>query len=105
MRPEDIRKELAEQGKVLRRKARDIGQAASDAPCSALSVIYTTEGKFKRYLILPKNPDVVLVDTGVIARAPARFLVSGMGDALATWFEEVPARRNLLPTLPAMLAP
>jgi len=27
LRPEDIRKELAEQGKVLRRKARDIGQA------------------------------------------------------------------------------
>jgi glycerol dehydrogenase len=30
---------------------------------------------------------VVLVDTTVIADAPARFLVSGMGDALATWFE------------------
>jgi len=33
------------------------------------------------------NPQVVLVDTTVIANAPARFLVSGMGDALATWFE------------------
>ena len=61
--------------------------ASTDAPCSALSVIYTPEGAFKRYLVLPRNPDVVLVDTALIARAPVRFLVSGMGDALATWFE------------------
>ena len=61
--------------------------ASTDAPCSALSVIYTAEGAFKRYLVLPRNPDVVLVDTGLIVNAPARFLVSGMGDALATWFE------------------
>lgn len=61
--------------------------ASTDAPCSALSVIYTEKGAFARYLVLPKNPDVVLVDTAVIARAPARFLSSGMGDALSTWFE------------------
>ena len=61
--------------------------ASTDAPCSALSVIYTPDGAFKRYLVLPRNPDLVLVDTGVIAKAPVRFLVSGMGDAFATWFE------------------
>ncbi len=61
--------------------------ASTDAPCSALSVIYTPEGQFKRYLFLPKNPNVVLVDTRIIVKAPVRFLISGMGDALATWFE------------------
>jgi len=61
--------------------------ASTDAPCSALSVIYTPEGVFESYLILPKNPDLVLVDTEVVAKAPARLLVAGMGDALATWFE------------------
>lgn len=61
--------------------------ASTDAPCSALSVIYTETGAFDRYLVLPRNPDVVLVDTAVIARAPARFLSAGMGDALSTWFE------------------
>jgi glycerol dehydrogenase len=61
--------------------------AATDAPCSALSVIYNPDGSFNRYLVLPKNPDLVMVDTRVIANAPVRFLVSGMGDALATWFE------------------
>lgn len=60
---------------------------STDAPCSALSVIYNTDGTFNRYLFLPRNPDVVLVDTHIIANAPVRFLVSGMGDALATWFE------------------
>jgi glycerol dehydrogenase len=34
-----------------------------------------------------RNPDLVLVDSGVIVRAPVRFLVAGMGDALSTWYE------------------
>lgn len=61
--------------------------ASSDAPCSALSVVYTPQGAFDRYIFYRRNPDLVLVDTTAIAAAPARFLVSGMGDALATWFE------------------
>jgi glycerol dehydrogenase len=61
--------------------------ASTDAPTSAVSVIYTKDGNFLRYLFLPRNPDLVLVDTRVIAEAPVRFLVAGMGDALATWFE------------------
>jgi len=61
--------------------------ASSDAPCSALSVIYTGAGAWEEYRIYRRNPDLVLVDTAVIARSPARHLVAGMGDALATWFE------------------
>jgi glycerol dehydrogenase len=61
--------------------------ASSDAPCSALSVIYTEEGVFQEYRFYRKNPDLVLVDTQVIAQGPPRLLVAGMGDALATWFE------------------
>lgn len=61
--------------------------AGTDAPCSALSVLYTDEGVFDEYLWLPSNPNVVLVDTDVVSKAPARLLVSGMGDALATYFE------------------
>jgi glycerol dehydrogenase len=61
--------------------------ASSDSPCSALSVIYTDQGVFREYRFFRKNPDLVLVDTQVIALAPPRLLVAGMGDALATWFE------------------
>jgi glycerol dehydrogenase len=61
--------------------------ASTDAPTSKLSIIYNADGTFEEYFHLNKNPDLVLVDTGVIARAPVRFLVAGMGDALATYFE------------------
>lgn len=61
--------------------------ASSDAPCSALSVIYTDAGAVEEYRIYRRNPDLVLVDTTVIAKSPVRPLVAGMGDALATWFE------------------
>lgn len=61
--------------------------ASTDAPTSALSVIYTDDGAFEEYLFLPKNPDMVLMDTEVISKAPIRLFVAGMGDALATYFE------------------
>ncbi|MFZ5428020.1 MAG: glycerol dehydrogenase [Thermodesulfobacteriota bacterium] len=61
--------------------------ASTDAPCSSVCVVYNEDGVFQRADVLPRNPALVLVDTAVIASAPARFLVSGMGDALATWFE------------------
>ena len=61
--------------------------ASTDAPCSALAVLYTEEGVFDEYLLLPANPTVVLMDTEIIAAAPVRLLVAGMGDALATYFE------------------
>ena len=66
--------------------------AASDAPCSALSVVYTPDGAFEKCLFYRRNPDLVLVDTQVIAKAPVRLLVAGMGDALATRFEAETAR-------------
>ncbi|MBX9666810.1 MAG: glycerol dehydrogenase [Candidatus Obscuribacterales bacterium] len=61
--------------------------ASSDSPCSALSVVYTESGEFSTYLFYKKNPELVVVDTSVIAQAPVRLLIAGMGDALATMFE------------------
>jgi glycerol dehydrogenase len=71
--------------------------ASSDAPCSALAVIYTADGHFKRVVVFPFNPDVVLVDTRIIAESPVRFLVAGMGDALSTWFEAESCRKKYAP--------
>jgi glycerol dehydrogenase len=61
--------------------------ASTDAPTSALSVVYDDHGAFLEYRFWRGNPDVVLVDTQVIAQAPVRFIVAGIGDGLSTWFE------------------
>lgn len=61
--------------------------ASTDAPCSALAVIYTDDGVFEEYLFFPSNPNLVLMDTEIIAKSPVRLTISGMGDALATYFE------------------
>jgi len=67
--------------------------ASTDAPTSALSVIYSEEGAFEEYRFFPHNPDLVLVDTQLVANAPVKFLVAGVGDALATWLEARATRR------------
>ena len=61
--------------------------ASTDAPCIGCAVLYSETGVFESVHYQKANPAVVLVDTQIIAEAPARFLVSGMGDALSTWFE------------------
>lgn len=68
--------------------------ASTDAPCSACAIVYSEEGAVIRVEYQKNNPNLVLVDSRIIAEAPARFLVSGMGDALATWFEAEACRRN-----------
>lgn len=68
--------------------------ASNDAPCSAIAVLYTPEGVTETFEVFPNNPALVLVDTAVIAEAPARFLVAGMGDAMATWYEARMCHRN-----------
>jgi len=60
---------------------------ATDAPCTGLSVIYNDDGTFDSYIFYPKNPEAVIVDSEIIANAPTKFLVAGMGDALGTYFE------------------
>ena len=61
--------------------------AATDAPTAKVSVIYNDKGEFETFLVFQSNPAMLFVDTQVIANAPAETLVSGMGDALATYFE------------------
>ncbi|MFZ4874047.1 glycerol dehydrogenase [Janthinobacterium sp. Mn2066] len=61
--------------------------ASSDAPCSALAVVYNEDGGVAYDKFLPRNPDLVLVDTAIISQAPSRFLIAGIGDALATYYE------------------
>lgn len=61
--------------------------ASTDAPAMGLSVIYTPEGEHIGARHYHKNPDLVLLDTDILCKAPIRFLVAGMGDALSTYLE------------------
>jgi len=83
--------------------------ASNDAPCSAVSVLYTPDGVMSGIEFFPQNPVLVIVDTEVVASAPERYLVAGMGDAMATWYEakvclENPAARNVLGARPTLAA-
>jgi len=68
--------------------------ASNDAPCTAISVLYTPEGATESYELFDENPALVLVDTGIIAQAPVRFLVAGIGDAISTWYEARSSQQN-----------
>ncbi len=61
--------------------------AATCAATTALSVVYNTRGVFERIFFLSTNPHLVLVDPAVIAGAPSLYLVSGILDSLAKWYE------------------
>ncbi|MEM7345435.1 MAG: glycerol dehydrogenase, partial [Chloroflexota bacterium] len=75
--------------------------ASTDAPCSAVAVMYTPEGIALGGEFYPQSPALVVVDSQIIAQAPARFLVAGMADALATWYEakacfDTPTARSMV---------
>jgi glycerol dehydrogenase len=71
--------------------------ASTDAPCSGCAVIYTEDGEFQSVYYQKMNPQIVLMDLNVLVHAPVRYLVAGMGDALATWFEARACQRTNSP--------
>ncbi len=73
--------------------------AATDASTSAASLVYSESGTVEATIVFPANPSMVLVDTLVLAKAPVRLLVAGMGDALATYFEADMCLRSSSPSV------
>jgi len=61
--------------------------ASTDGPVTSIAVEYSEDHTHVGVMKFNCSPAVVLVDTEVIAQAPVRFLVSGMGDGLSTWIE------------------
>lgn len=73
-------------GVALQRDARLVivpTIASNDSPTSRLIVIYDDAHKVCEVRMMARNPDVVLVDTVIVARAPVRFFAAGLGDALS----------------------
>lgn len=67
--------------------------ASTDAPTSSVAVIYTEDGEFVEFHAYDDHPDLVMIDTEIVAEAPTRLFRAGIGDALATWFEANAAHR------------
>lgn len=61
--------------------------ASNDSPTGRSMAIYNDEHVLVAIESLPDSPLLVVADTALIANAPARFLRTGMGDALAKKFE------------------
>lgn len=60
------------------------------ATCSAvtpLSIRYDDNGNFFDIFPLPQAPAAVIIDSELLAKAPARWLAAGLGDTLAKWYE------------------
>jgi len=79
-------------GKLLSRKidAKFVSVptvASNDAPTSHIAVVYDESHKIVGVEENKSNPDLVLVDTAIIAKAPVRLLSAGVGDALVKCFE------------------
>ena len=79
--------------------------ASTDAPTSAVAVIYTSDGAFLRYLFLPRNPDLVLVDTQVIAKAPCGTWSPAWAMPCPRGSRPMPAGRRMRPTSAAAWEP
>lgn len=62
--------------------------AATCAAWTSVYLLYTDDHKVDRHEWLDGVPELVLVDKSVILAAPERYLFSGVGDALAKWYEE-----------------
>lgn len=61
--------------------------ASTDAPTSRVAVLYSEDHRLAEVRNMRANPDVVLVDSALLVKAPRRYFVSGLGDALSKRFE------------------
>ncbi|MEM0982154.1 MAG: iron-containing alcohol dehydrogenase, partial [Cyanobacteria bacterium P01_H01_bin.58] len=61
--------------------------AATCAAWTALSNVYSDTGAFLYDVPLARCPDLLILDYELIATAPQRTLIAGIGDAIAKWYE------------------
>ncbi len=69
---------------------------SSDAPCSKNAVVYSDDHRVLGDIHGLFNPDIILVDSQIVANAPTRFLSAGIGDGLATWLEAESVKKTML---------
>jgi glycerol dehydrogenase-like iron-containing ADH family enzyme len=60
---------------------------ATCAAWTALSNVYSDDGAFLYDVALPRCPDLLILDYGLIRTSSPRTLIAGIGDGLAKWYE------------------
>jgi glycerol dehydrogenase len=68
--------------------------ASNDGPIGMALAVYDEHHRIAAIEAMPRSPDAVIVDTQLIAGAPAHFLRCGIGDALAKKFEAEASLRD-----------
>ncbi len=71
--------------------------ASNDGPAADWAAVYDSKGVFLHALPTRRNTELVLVDSAIIAKAPARLFAAGIGDALVTWYEAMANEHSLTP--------
>ena len=61
--------------------------AATCAGWTALANLYSPQGAFRRDVVLPRCPELLVFDHDLVRTAPPRTLASGIADAMAKWYE------------------
>ena len=61
--------------------------ASTCAAYTPVSVVYNEEGEMVDLLFLPRSISLSLIDPQVILNSPKTYLVAGIGDTLAKWYE------------------
>lgn len=66
--------------------------ASNDGPTSRVIALYDSRHRLVDTPRMDQNPEAVVVDTALVSRAPSRFLLAGIGDAIAKKFEAAACR-------------
>jgi glycerol dehydrogenase len=68
--------------------------ASSNTACLNSSIIYSEKGQAEEVLKHLSFPKLVLVDLDIIAKSPKRYFISGLGDAIASFYEARVCKEN-----------
>lgn len=68
--------------------------ASTCAACTAVSIIYDVEGRFKEPFFFEKPARHAFIDTEILAQSPERYMWAGLGDTYAKYFEATVSSRG-----------
>jgi glycerol dehydrogenase-like iron-containing ADH family enzyme len=71
--------------------------AATCAASSNQIIVYSDSGEYLENIYPQTNPELVIVDPDIIAKAPEKYMISGIFDSLAKWYEgsaSLPGSKN-----------